>query len=230
MPAMVILFRPTSLKLFAQMFQSVMNPSNVSLSVGYATHPEIRKMTWETWSFHLPRSLHPPRIFSWISCRSSNIPLTKHVSSFDKAAADTWQRIHVSHWTQCGLLALKAWAENLTSSGDTVAGWASTLPASAGSTHSGYGSVEMPCCGRGDWNGSQPVQCYAKHGKLNSSKTSASGCRSWGQELSCRVLGWMVSLKHWHFWTQQCWPLRTASDFQVTVIFKQRNSNKGQIG
>lgn len=79
-------------------------------------------------------------------------------------------------------------------SGNTVAQWPSTLPASAGSTHSSYSSAEMLCCSRGDWNGSQPGQCSAEWRKFASSKTSASDSKSWGQALSCRVLNCMVSL------------------------------------
>lgn len=143
------------MKHFAYMFQSIMIPSNLSLSVGCATHPDIREMTRETWSFHLPRSESSPTIFSWMSSRCFDVLLTKHVCSFDRGTADTWRHIHVSQWPQCGWLAWKVWAGDLTSSGDAAGQWAGTLPALAGSTHSSYSGAEMPFCGRGDWNGSQ---------------------------------------------------------------------------
>lgn len=102
----------------------------------------------------------------------------------------------MSHWPQCGLLAWKAWAGDLTSSGNTVAQWPSTLPAWARSTHSSYCSAEMLCCSRGDWNGSQPGWR-----KFASSKTSANDSKSWGEALSCKVLNWMVALKYWQIQT-----------------------------
>ena len=206
-----------------------MNPSNLVI-VCWMCYPSCHKRNY-MGDLKFPSSWQPsPRIFSWLSCRSFDILLTKHVSSFDKGAADTWWHIHVPHWPQCGLLVWKVWAGDLTSSGDTGPQWASTLPASAGSTRSSYGSAVMPCCGRGDWNGSQPGQSYARCRKFDSSKTSASDSRSWGQALSCRVMSWTVSLKHWQIQTRQYWPLGSEPDFQVTVIFKERNSNKGQIG
>lgn len=198
-----------------------MNSFNPSLSVGCAAHPVIREMTWKTWTFHLPISLHQAYFPGYAADILTSIwpNMSHHLTK----AQLTHVSVFVSHTDHIvGCWPGKVWAGDLTSSGDPAAPWAGSLPA--------QGSAEMPCCGRGAWNGSQSGQCYSRCRKFDSSKTSASGSRSWRQALSCGVLRWMVSSNTGQVQTGQQWSLRSESDFQVTVIFKQGNSNNSQIG
>lgn len=207
----MILFKPTSLKCFAQKFQSVMSSSSLSLSVGCAAHPVIREITWKTWTFHLPSSAHQAYFPGYTAdILTSFWPNVSHHLTIARLTHDGESVCHTCHIVGCW--PGREGAGDFTSSGYPAALWAGSLPAQGGA-----------------WNGSQPGQCYSRYRKFDSSKTHARGSRSWRQALSCRLLGWMVSSNTGQIQTRQHWSLRPESDFQV-VIFEQENSNNGQIG
>lgn len=209
-----------SLNYFAQTFQCIMNPSNTPLFAGCSTQFITRKQYGRPEvSIYLATS---PRILSWISYRPCSIHLKNRVSSFDKGTAAQlamWQPICMSEWSHCRLLLPKV-----------CAGW---------SYHPGDHLGAPP-----PFTPAQKCYAVAKNPEMGGSQASATpGVRNLTHpKLVVVVAGtketavpsvvqsWIAPSWHQQIQREEYWPLRSDSDFQVTVMLKQRNSNKGQIG
>lgn len=153
-----------------------MNPSNLSLPVGCATHPVLRKL----------HGIPEVSIYLAVFTRNIFLPIFWHPS--DQMCDFILQRCsvsmcHTGHSVGCCLGKCKLWmllALEILQLGELVPSQ-HLLGAPAPVT-------AVPCRGTEDWNGSQPAQCYARRRKCDSSKSSAVGSRHWGWPLSCRVL------------------------------------------